>query len=244
MTTPTPDPTTASTTTNSTTADPGDTAEPSAPVQTTHLVVLVDASGSMTGLEDVVVDGANALLGDLDPSVVVSIIAFDSTNPQDVVVDQAPAGEVAPLTREDYQPGASTPLYDAIGTAVRTTVGQVAEFEVLSDSPAGVVFAVITDGFENSSTRFTEADVRRLLDRRKAEGWDVRFIGLGVDAEREAGRIGIPDTHALSLAGGLAGTTHAFVALSAVTRTGRFDLDVTPDGALDDESAASSEVVA
>lgn len=184
---------------------------------TTHVVTVVDASGSMTPLREFVVDGVNQLLADLDPGVRVTIIQFDTTNPQVVVVDEVPAGEVEPLTIEDYVPGSSTPLYDAVGIAVRNAVGQASQYEVLTGERAGVVFAIISDGCENASTRFTADQVRKLLGRQQEEGWDVRFIGLGVDAFAEGAYIGISRDNTLSVGRSFADTLDAFQAVSNAT---------------------------
>jgi hypothetical protein len=187
------------------------------PVVTTHVVTVVDASGSMNPLREFVVDGVNQLLADLDPSVRVTIIQFDTTDPQVVVVDEVPAGEVVPLTIEDYVPGSSTPLYDAVGIAVRSAVGQANQYEVLTGGRAGVVFAIISDGRENASTRFSADQVRKLLERQQEEGWDVRFIGLGVDAFAEGAYIGIREDRTLTVNRSAAGTSEAFLAVSNAT---------------------------
>ena len=185
---------------------------------TTHVVVVIDASGSMSPLQGFVIEGANTLLADLDPSVLVTLIQFDSRDPQVVMVNEVPAGEVAPLTAADYQPNAGTPLYDAVGTAVAAAIGQAARHEVLTGTKAGVVFAIISDGAENASTRFSADDVRRLLERQQEEGWDVQFLGLGIDAFAEGARLGIHAHRTTSSRHDRAGTLANFRAVSRSTR--------------------------
>ena len=144
----------------------------------------------------------------------VSLIQFDSRDHQVVMVDEVPAGEVAPLTVADYQPNAGTPLYDAVGTAVGSTIGQAALYEALTGNKAGVVFAVISDGHENASTRFSATDVRRLLERQQEEGWTVQFLGLGIDAFADGARLGIDVAHTVSSRHDRAGTLHSFAFVS------------------------------
>lgn len=192
---------------------------------TTHVVVLIDASGSMSSLQGFVIEGANTLLADLDPSVRVTLIQFDSRDPQVVVVDEVPAGEVAPLTAADYQPNASTPLYDAVGTAVATAIGQATRHEVLTGTKAGVVFAIISDGAENASTRYSATDVRRLLERQQEEGWTVQFLGLGIDAFAEGARLGINADLTFSQGHDRAGTIAHFHAVTLSTRRPAVDVD-------------------
>jgi Mg-chelatase subunit ChlD len=181
---------------------------------TTHLVVVIDASGSMAPLQGFVIEGANTLLADIDPSVRVTLIQFDSRDHQVVMVDEVPAGEVAPLTVADYQPNAGTPLYDAVGTAVGSTIGQAALYEALTGNKAGVVFAIISDGQENASTRYSATDMRRLLERQQEAGWTVQFLGLGIDAFAEGAHLGIDAAHTVASRHDRGGTLNSFAFVS------------------------------
>ena len=185
---------------------------------TTHLVVVIDASGSMAPLQGFVIEGANTLLADIDPSVRVTLIQFDSRDHQVVMVDEVPAGEVAPLTVADYQPNAGTPLYDAVGTAVGSTIGQAALYEALTGNKAGVVFAIISDGQENASTRYSATDMRRLLERQQEAGWTVQFLGLGIDAFAEGAHLGIDAAHTVASRHDRAGTLGSFALVSCAVR--------------------------
>ena len=134
------------------------------------------------------------------------------------MVDEVPAGEVAPLTVADYQPNAGTPLYDAVGTAVGSAIGQAALYEALTGNKAGVVFAIISDGQENASTRFSATDVRRLLERQQEEGWTVQFLGLGIDAFAEGAHLGIDAAHTVASRHDRAGTLGSFALVSRAVR--------------------------
>jgi Mg-chelatase subunit ChlD len=190
----------------------------------THVVVVIDASGSMSPLQEFVVNGANELLTGLEPSVRVTIVKFNGDRPFDVLVDEVPAAEVAPLTGEDYQPRSSTPLHDAVGKAIRAAAGQVNNHEVLTGEPAKVVFAIISDGEENSSTQFDVTQVRRLLEAHQEQGWDVRFIGLGIDAFAEGAQLGVQRHSTRSVAHSEHGTLAAFRNVSRAA-TGHQDID-------------------
>ncbi len=191
---------------------------PTDPTPATHLVVVIDASGSMSSRRGDVIEDTNKLLADIDPSVRVTIVQFDSRDPQVVTVDNVPAGEVTSLTAEDYQPNAGTPLYDAVGIAIGSTVGKVREYEVLTGNTAQVVFAIISDGEENSSERYTAEDVRRLIERHQEEGWTVQFLGLGIDAFAEGARLGVRRDFTLSSAHSRAGTAANFLAVTRSVR--------------------------
>jgi len=101
----------------------------------------------------------------------------------------------------------------------------VREYEVLTGNSARVVLAIISDGAENASTRYSADDVRRLIERHQEEGWTVQFLGLGIDAFAEGARLGVRGDHTLSSAHSRAGTAANFRAISRVAR----GLEVTPD---------------
>ena len=51
---------------------------------------------------------------------------------------------------------------------------------------------VISDGIENSSTRYSLSDTQEAIRQEISNGWDIRFYGLGPDAASEAMNLGIP----------------------------------------------------
>jgi len=61
-----------------------------------------------------------------------------------------------------------TPLYDAIGRMV-----SLAE----KDKPEKAVIVIMTDGEENSSKEMTKTSAKAALDRVRAKGWEVVFLG-------------------------------------------------------------------
>ena len=61
-----------------------------------------------------------------------------------------------------------TPLYDAIGRIV-----SLAE----KDKPEKAVIVIMTDGEENSSQEMTKIAAKAALDRVRAKGWEVVFLG-------------------------------------------------------------------
>jgi Mg-chelatase subunit ChlD len=198
-------------------------AEPVDGAAATHVMVVTDASGSMSPLQGFVIEETNRLVEALDPSVRVTFVQFDSQEPFKVVVDEVPAAEIAPLTADDYQPRGGTPLYDAVVKAVRAAAGQAATHEALTGETARVVFAIISDGQENASTDYDATQVRRLLEFQQETGWTVQFLGLGIDAFTEGARLGIRRDSTLGLAHSHHGTAQAFDAISraATRRPGR-----------------------
>jgi Mg-chelatase subunit ChlD len=153
----------------------------------TELVFIVDRSGSMHGLEADTIGGLNSTLQknrELPGDVFVSIVFFD--NNSTVAIDRAPLETVRPLTQEDYQVGGCTALLDAVGDALRYHI-KVQEILPPSHRAEHVVFVIITDGMENASTHRSYRDVRALIEKQRALGWEFLFLGANIDAAEEAG---------------------------------------------------------
>jgi Mg-chelatase subunit ChlD len=187
----------------------------------TAVVVVIDRSGSMEPLRGVVVEGANQVLADLDPADRVTFVQFDSEEPYDLIIDALPAAEVLPIAYERYEPRGGTPLYDAVGEALTRTAGWAEQSRVLTGVDPNVVFTIISDGYENASSRFSGPQVARLLEHYQEHGWTVAYIGLGNDAFAEAQRLGVRAENVSSNAYSDEGTLAAFNLVTTNTEQAR-----------------------
>ncbi len=87
-----------------------------------YVSMLLDASGSMQGQEERVVDAANEYLESLkveDGNVKVAIRLFDSQRFE--VIRDGRLKEIQKLTIDDYAVGMRTPLYDSMTKAIGLT---------------------------------------------------------------------------------------------------------------------------
>jgi len=162
--------------------------------------VILDRSGSMATIQAKTVDAfneyLNGLAADDNISARVSLTIFDSTS-IDLLRDNVKAKDCPKLTSEEYQPRASTPLYDAIGK----TVAKI-DTETRREGE-NVALVILTDGMENASTEYTKESVKALLDgRQKTKNWLVIYLGANQDAFAEGSKFGasasstmVYDTH-------------------------------------------------
>ena len=60
----------------------------------------------------------------------------------------------------------------------------------VEDSRTPIV-AILTDGLENASNKFTKAHIKDLIDQKTKEGWTFMYLGANQDAFQEAGALGI-----------------------------------------------------
>ena len=157
----------------------------------TEIVFILDASGSMAGLEDDTIGGFNSLVEknrEEPGEATVSTILFSDESR--VVHDRLDIREVPRMTRRDYRCCGCTALLDAVGGAIKHVdlVQRVLPEGYRADK---VLFVITTDGMENASRRFTYQRVKRMIERRREQGWEFLFIGANIDAAAEAGHLGI-----------------------------------------------------
>ena len=165
----------------------------------TELIMILDRSGSMGGLESDTIGGFNSMIEKQkqeDGEAFVSVILFDHIS--EVIADRVPIQEVKPMTAEQYYVRGTTALLDAIGNAVHhiRTVHRYARKE---DLPEKTMFIIITDGMENASRHYTYEKVKKMIERRKEKDhWEFLFLGANIDAAAEAGRVGISSKRAVN----------------------------------------------
>jgi hypothetical protein len=154
----------------------------------TLVTFLLDRTGSMEAIRDDTIGGFNAYLdglkGNGGADIDFTLIQFDSVSIDKICV-AVPVAEVEKLTRETYQPRASTPLIDA---AVKTI--NAVEAALLHGPAAKVVICIQTDGQENS-TEHNWAELNALIKEKSAKGWQFNFMGVGIDAYDQGARMGI-----------------------------------------------------
>jgi len=179
----------------------------------THIVVVLDRSGSMASVRADTIGGFNTFLEQqqkLPGMATMTLVQFDH---EYLVVHQAMnVSELAPLTEETYLPRGQTALYDAVGRAVAETTESVNA--IPAKERPGVVVAILTDGAENASSEFTHAAVQTLIKERTAAGWEFLFLGANMDVVEAAARIGIGAASAVPFRSSGEGTRGAFDEMS------------------------------
>jgi uncharacterized protein YegL len=158
-----------------------------------HFYILLDRSGSMESMKSDVIGGYNSFLKEqqaVEGRARLTLVQFDSQNSQETIVDAGRLKNVKPLTEATFSPRGGTPLLDATAELIERVLGRQAKRNALGLSEEEVVFITITDGEENQSVRAGLADVKRLIDVGTEHGWSFVFLGAGVDAYADAGRLG------------------------------------------------------
>jgi uncharacterized protein YegL len=203
--------------TNTTTTDPQDDLDAkiamagaaAAQVHTTNVTVVVDRSGSMSGIRTDVIGGLNTLIEEQakEPGACsLTIWQFDSTAIEKML-DTTPITKARKLTNSDFQPRGMTPLYDAVGAVL-------ADADARHQDGDYEVFVLVTDGAENSSREYTKQMIFDEITRRTSDGWVFSYLGANHDAYGASQGIGISKGSTQSFAADAAGASKSFASVS------------------------------
>jgi len=167
---------------------PLDQAEPEPGTGTTHVLMIVDMSGSMGDLAADVRVGFNTYVTDLaDQPGTYRLTATLFDQRYMPLCADAELSAVPKLTPANYSPAGMTALLDAVGR----TVGDF-ETRVQLGGTDRVLVVIQTDGHENASTEWTWEAIQRLIKDREATGrWSFVYLGAGADTWSQASRMGV-----------------------------------------------------
>ena len=147
-------------------------------------VIIMDRSGSMWDIQKPAIMGFNEVLGGVQAARTkyadtqeqfISLVLFDSTSIDEVYWNADPS-RAERLTDKTYVPGASTPLYDAMGRTLTKL-----ERELKGNEDHSVIVTIITDGYENCSREYNLPAIKALVEHLKDKGWSFAYMGTDHD---------------------------------------------------------------
>lgn len=155
----------------------------------THIVVVLDRSGSMISVKNDMEQGLKYLLDEqkkVEGEATISLYKFD-----DHVESVFHFSPLAAVEKIELEPRGFTALYDALGQAVDETGRYLAAMpEPLR--PERVIVVVITDGDENHSSKFTQRQVfDKITQQTERYNWQFTYLGANQDALKVGHGLGI-----------------------------------------------------
>ena len=137
----------------------------------THIICILDRSGSMGGVAEEVRTNFNHFLKEqqeLEGKAKLTLAIFDDK--YELIYDEVDLKKAKPLTSKQYYARGMTAMNDAIG---RTLVNK-------QRKKKAIVF-IHTDGYENNSKEYTGKQIKKLVKKLENK-WEFIFVGAGIDA--------------------------------------------------------------
>ena len=187
----------------------------------THIIVVLDRSGSISTIRDDMEGGFNDFIKDqkaVEGEATLTLAQFE--NDYEVVHDNIVITDVPDLI---LSPRGGTALLDAIGRSLTTERERIKDMDE-NDQPDKIICVVITDGMENSSHEYDRKKIMDMIKDLEAEEdpqWDFVFLGANQDAIAEGGSMGVRAESSYTYAASSIGTQIAFRSLSGSMTTHR-----------------------
>jgi len=151
----------------------------------THIICILDRSGSMTGIMDASISGFNEFLGKqkaLPDKATITVVLFDDQ--YQILYDNVDIKKAELLTNNVWYARGMTALYDAIGKTIKTEKGKLALLG--KEAPSKVLVCIVTDGYENSSEEYKGEQGRKqiisLIRECEKDDWNFLYLAANQDA--------------------------------------------------------------
>lgn len=198
-----------------------------------HDFILLDRSGSMAGtMWTEALNGINAYVQKLAADNIdtgVTLVVFDGDEPFKVIRDRITPKTWKTVTNEDAMPRGMTPLNDGAMKLL-----DLAEQGFPGGGPyEKCAIVIVTDGAENASQEFSinsggVEKVKNRLDKCRAKGWVVQFLGANFDNQAQAMSYGTTRGSTISASAANFGSTMS----SLASKRGAYStLDLATSGA-------------
>ena len=182
----------------------------------THIVVILDRSQSMDSVREATINGFNEFLKTqkkLPGEATISLVQFNSTH--ETTYENKNLLDAPELTEFTYIPDGMTAMNDAIGDSINR-VGAYLRGQPEHVRPSKILFMILTDGQENSSKRFSGAQVKSMIEHQRGKySWEFVFMGANQDVVLTAKGLGIITSNAMAYDSNVTGTAHVFATASA-----------------------------
>jgi len=136
----------------------------------------------MNSIKNDAIGGFNSFLKeqqDFPGEANLTLIFFDTS--YDIMHNGKPIKEVEPLNEGTYRIGGWTALFDALGRGIDELKNRMNSMKE-EERPDKVVFAILTDGQENSSKEYAREKIFEMVGEQEKLGWNFVFLAANQDA--------------------------------------------------------------
>jgi hypothetical protein len=162
-----------------------------------EIILILDESGSMESCKRDTIGAVNQFISTqkkIKGEARLTLVKFSDY--YKVVNDAIDLSQAEELNESNYIPSFSTALLDAVGKTIDNTGRRLASTPE-EMRPEKVIFAIITDGYENASKEFTQKQIFDMVSHQKEMySWEFIFLGADIDAWGE--EIGITNNYSFA----------------------------------------------
>ena len=163
----------------------------------THISIVLDTSGSMDAIKGATIEGYNSFIlkNMAMPGKLTTMLTQFGSH---VHVQNVQEHSIELLNNANYHPDGLTALYDAIGMTIDATGVFLSSLEE-HQRPAKVIVAIVTDGQENNSRKFSFFNIVDMIEQQQQKySWEFVFMGANQDAYLVAGALKIPHNNTMT----------------------------------------------
>jgi uncharacterized protein YegL len=174
----------------------------------TDITIILDCSGSMDLIKSSTIEGFNTFLRAHQAestNVKISLVKFN--HEYTLAFEEKKIKKKYFLNEANFMPRGTTALLDAIGRTIKSVDARIEKHAI---NP-GVIIAIITDGYENSSRFYTTNEIKKSIKKRSEQNnWNFMYLGANQDAIFEGNRLGITADLSYNFKASKAGVEVAF----------------------------------
>ena len=181
----------------------------------THIICVLDRSGSMSGIMKDSIGGFNTFLQqqrELPDEATITVALFDDK--YELLYDNVDIKEVRDITDKEWFPRGTTALYDAIGKTINNDRALIKKMSK-KDRPNKVLVCVVTDGYENASQEFTINDIKKLIKDCENDDWNFIYLAANQDAFDVGSSFGISGSNTYTYTASADGVSNMSMTLNS-----------------------------
>ena len=187
----------------------------------THIICVLDRSGSMSSIMKDSIGGFNTFLKqqkELPDDATLTVALFDDKF--ELLYDNINIKKAEELTSKVWFPRGTTALYDAICKTIHADKAKISKLKK-KDRPNKVLVCVVTDGYENASKENSLDDTQKLIKECEKDDWNFIYLAANQDAFEVGRSFGISGGNTFTYTATVDGVTNMSNKLSNVTASYR-----------------------
>jgi hypothetical protein len=165
----------------------------------TDIVLIVDRSGSMNESASDTIGTINSFIEEqkkLPGEATVTLVLFNEAHA--TLFNRVNLRSFPTITSREYSCSGTTALVDTACTTIIKQGQTYADMQEI-DRPDKVIVAIVTDGEENASREYTQAQLKAMIEEQTTKySWEFLFLGANIDTFAVAGNYGIAAMNTMS----------------------------------------------